>query len=339
MKKPKFEWNDKVEFYLDGMDTPKVGVIEVVDAFGTYFQREFPSYDICVTEENNSLYKHVPEPYIRRKVVGSESITRGVLQYDEKLEKYSVVYGFQQYAVLLDNPAFMEIRLEGMLDWVSVAFVEKELPKTFKEDWMHIPIASLKEWVGKSVEIRYIPPHMMVCDLIYSHQDDSNMIYEVYKEDANVVLFDGGEVEWNSEDLVLRGARHHVVNEYYNNRVYRWDVVDGVMRLCLGHISEPKPETLDSVKEWKERMEARELKVPNVDEKNIIIVEHLRREEFGELGLKRMIAYAAYICRVKNVEILTPVTQYGFEYKEKKNWHKVYYKPGWIYDAMVYEEE
>lgn len=268
MKRPKFEWNDKVEFYLDGMDAPKVGVIEVVDAFGTFFQQDFPSYDICVTEENNSIYKHVSEPYIRRKVIGSESITKGVLQYDEKLEKYSVVYGFHQYAVLLDNPAFTEIRLKGTLDWISVAFVEKELPESVRErekDWLHLPIASLKEWVGKSVEIRYIPPYMMVCDLIYSHQDDSNMIYEVYREDANVVLFNGGEVEWNSEDLVLRGARHHVVAEYYDNRVYRWDVVDGVMRLCLGRIPDPSLDTLDRAKEYLEMLQKR--KNQELDEK------------------------------------------------------------------------
>lgn len=269
MERPKFEWNDKVEFYLDGMDAPKVGVIEVVDAFGTFFQREFPSYDICVTEENNSLYKHVPEPYIRRKVVGSESITKGVLQYDEKLEKYSVVYGFHQYAVLLDNPTFTEIRLEGMLDWISVAFLEKELPESVREkekDWLHLPIVSLKEWIGKSVEIRYVPPHLQVCDLVFSHQNNNDMIYEVYREEANVVLFDGDFVHWEPENLVFRGVGYQVLDEYQNQRIYRWDVVDGVMRLCLGRIPDPSPDALDRAKEYLEMLQKQESKDPNVEE-------------------------------------------------------------------------
>lgn len=339
MNKPLYEYGDKVEFLFNGEGELLEGFIEIIDSYGTFFQREQPSYDICVPSRNNCLYKHVPESDIRRKLV-KESITRGILKYNEKADMYSVLYSRNGYELVLDNPSYTEIRLTGMDKWVSVAFAITEIPEERREDWMNIPVASLKEWVGKSVEIRYMPPYMMVCDLIYSHQDDNDMIYEVYKEDANVVLMDGSFVKWNPEDLVLRGAKHHVVVEYYNERVYRWDVKDGVMRLCLGHISEPKPETLDSVKEWKKRMKARELKVPNVDEKNIIIVERLRREEFGELGLKRMISHASYLCRTcKRVEILTPVTKYGFEYKNNGEWHKVYYKSGWIYDAIVYSNE
>lgn len=337
MNKPLYEYGDKVEFLFNGDGEPLEGFIEIIDSYGTFFQREQPSYDICVPSRNNCLYKHVPESDIRRKLV-KESIIRGILKYNEKADMYSVLYSRDGYEVVLDNPSFTEIRLTGMNKWVSVAFIYKEMPAERREDWMNIPVASLKEWVGKSVEIRYMPPYMMVCDLIYSHQDDSNMIYEVYKEDANVVLFDGGDVMWNPEYLVLRGARHHIVNEYYDNRVYRWDVVDGVVRLCLGPIPEPKPETLDSVREWMEILEARESKVPNVPEEKKFIVERLRREEYPELGLKRMISHANYIGRTKNTEILTPVTKHGFEYRKDKEWHKVYYQPGWIMDAVVAEE-
>lgn len=249
MKLPAYSWGDKVEFLFNGTGEPLQGFIEIVDAHGTFFQREEPSYDICVPEKNNCLYKHVPESDIRRKLI-KEPVTRGILQYYPSNDMYAVQYSRDGYAVPLDNPSFTEIRLTGTREWISVAFVYKEMPAALKEDWMNVSIASLKEWIGKSVEIRYMPPYMMVCDLIHTHQDDSYMIYEVYREDANVVLYDGGFVMWNPEQMILRGAKHHVSAEYYNERVFRWDVVNGIMRICLGPVADPKPETVENAEEY-----------------------------------------------------------------------------------------
>ena len=55
---PKYKYGDIVKFYVDGKE--KVGEIKIIDAYGTFFQTEEPSYDILVTEEN-CLYKHFRE--------------------------------------------------------------------------------------------------------------------------------------------------------------------------------------------------------------------------------------------------------------------------------------
>lgn len=60
--KPLFRLNDLVEFIFGEKNL--VGTIAVVDAYGTFFQSEEPSYDIFVQEEN-MLYKHVQESLVK----------------------------------------------------------------------------------------------------------------------------------------------------------------------------------------------------------------------------------------------------------------------------------
>lgn len=43
------------------------GVIEIVDAYGTFEQNEQPSYDIYV-KEINTLYKHITEDAVKEKI-------------------------------------------------------------------------------------------------------------------------------------------------------------------------------------------------------------------------------------------------------------------------------
>ena len=63
--KPKHKQNDTVRFlHADSGEIVSVtGKVEVVDAWGTFEQNEEPSYDIFV-EEENCLYKHIPESHI-----------------------------------------------------------------------------------------------------------------------------------------------------------------------------------------------------------------------------------------------------------------------------------
>jgi hypothetical protein len=63
---PKYKGNDKVEFTIYENDT-RIGVIYVVDKYGTYYDKSDVSYDIYV-EEENMLYKHFNEKYVKRKI-------------------------------------------------------------------------------------------------------------------------------------------------------------------------------------------------------------------------------------------------------------------------------
>ena len=56
--KPKFKMGSQVDFVTDG--TVKSGNIEVIDAYGTYFDKTDVMYDIFV-EPENCLYKHIHE--------------------------------------------------------------------------------------------------------------------------------------------------------------------------------------------------------------------------------------------------------------------------------------
>lgn len=58
---PKYKWRDCVRFEIG--DKRLEGVIEIVDAWGTFEQNEEPSYDILCKEEN-CLYKHILESEI-----------------------------------------------------------------------------------------------------------------------------------------------------------------------------------------------------------------------------------------------------------------------------------
>lgn len=63
--KPKYKENDKVEFELIENEV-HIGVVWIVDRYGTYYDKSDVSYDIYVAEEN-MLYKHINEKYIKRK--------------------------------------------------------------------------------------------------------------------------------------------------------------------------------------------------------------------------------------------------------------------------------
>lgn len=60
--KPKFKIGDKVCFELQG--ETKVGVVFVVDDYGTLFDDSDASYDIMV-EKENMLYKHFTEKLVK----------------------------------------------------------------------------------------------------------------------------------------------------------------------------------------------------------------------------------------------------------------------------------
>ena len=59
--KPKYAYQESVKFVIE--DEIKVGTVEIIDAYGTFFQSEEPSYDVLVKEEN-CLYKHIRESNI-----------------------------------------------------------------------------------------------------------------------------------------------------------------------------------------------------------------------------------------------------------------------------------
>lgn len=59
--KPKYNYGDIVKFKIS--DQIKIGTIEIIDAYGTFFQKEVPSYDVMVKDEN-CLYKHIRESFI-----------------------------------------------------------------------------------------------------------------------------------------------------------------------------------------------------------------------------------------------------------------------------------
>ena len=63
-RKVKIKRNDMVVFKIG--DDEKCGMIQIVDAYGTFEQEDEPSYDICV-EEQNCIYKHIRETAIIRK--------------------------------------------------------------------------------------------------------------------------------------------------------------------------------------------------------------------------------------------------------------------------------
>lgn len=61
--KPKFEYGQMVRFTIsdqDGNSIEKIGTIEIIDRYGTFFDTSDVSYDILV-EDENCLYKHITE--------------------------------------------------------------------------------------------------------------------------------------------------------------------------------------------------------------------------------------------------------------------------------------
>jgi len=63
--KPKYKKGDHLKFKI--ADEIHTGVVFIVDAYGTFFQDEEPSYDLENTDEN-ILYKHIRESLIIEKL-------------------------------------------------------------------------------------------------------------------------------------------------------------------------------------------------------------------------------------------------------------------------------
>ena len=59
---PIFKVEDKVRFVLGR--TAKRGVVYIVDAYGTFRRDDIVCYDIFV-EDENAIYKHIPEDCVR----------------------------------------------------------------------------------------------------------------------------------------------------------------------------------------------------------------------------------------------------------------------------------
>lgn len=67
--KPKFNYEDNVEFDLDGQTLS--GKIYIIDRFGTFFDNSDVSYDIMVENSPHfdgqpCLYKHINEKNVRK---------------------------------------------------------------------------------------------------------------------------------------------------------------------------------------------------------------------------------------------------------------------------------
>lgn len=56
--RPRYGYGDIVRFVY--RETEKIGKISIIDAYGTWSQREESSYDIFL-EEENCLYQHICE--------------------------------------------------------------------------------------------------------------------------------------------------------------------------------------------------------------------------------------------------------------------------------------
>lgn len=73
MENPKYTYGDRVKFKIQ--DRVETGVIEIVDARGTFEQNDEPSYDIFI-EKQNCLYKHILQSSVLEKVGESKRVNR-----------------------------------------------------------------------------------------------------------------------------------------------------------------------------------------------------------------------------------------------------------------------
>ena len=62
---PKYNYGDVVKFKL-GEDI-ELGVIAIIDKYGTFEDNSDVSYDI-LNKEKNILFKHIPEGYVFEKI-------------------------------------------------------------------------------------------------------------------------------------------------------------------------------------------------------------------------------------------------------------------------------
>ena len=123
--KCKYKYQDKVEFKYNNIN--KVGYIEIIDQFGTFEQKEEPSYDI-MSYKDACLYKHVRQSVITG-VVEDDGLLRGNLYLENDV--FKVGYHKKE----LTN-VYTQIRIVGWLDWTSINEV------------------SLLDWIGYKVEVK-----------------------------------------------------------------------------------------------------------------------------------------------------------------------------------------
>lgn len=65
--KSKFDYGQKVRFTISDQEDnamEKIGSIEIIDRYGTFFDPSDVSYDILV-EAENCLYKHITEKLVK----------------------------------------------------------------------------------------------------------------------------------------------------------------------------------------------------------------------------------------------------------------------------------
>ena len=67
--KPKYKYGDKVKFVINGKEV--IGVIEIIDSYGTFEQHDEVSYDILADETNPitatpCLFKHIVETNVEK---------------------------------------------------------------------------------------------------------------------------------------------------------------------------------------------------------------------------------------------------------------------------------
>lgn len=94
-----------------------------MDAFGTFEQKEEPSYDIMVYPDD-CLYKHVRESMIECALEETDPWVRGRLVYNEEIQKYGIRYSKDGYQVLMDGVSM--IRFAGSSEWITVDSVNLE---------------------------------------------------------------------------------------------------------------------------------------------------------------------------------------------------------------------
>jgi hypothetical protein len=63
--KPQFKVGERVMFECVKDESKRVGVVYIVDKYGTFDDPSDVSYDIMVDEEN-MLYKHISERYVTK---------------------------------------------------------------------------------------------------------------------------------------------------------------------------------------------------------------------------------------------------------------------------------
>lgn len=128
---PKYKYGDVVEFHF--LDIFKEGVIEIVDAHGYFGQTtNEPSYDIYC-EADSTLYKHIEESYITRKIKSRQHITRGILQYHPQVG-FTVLFSREGYEAIIDRTDML-------------------IRRAHEKEWMKSADVNLQEWVGQAVEL------------------------------------------------------------------------------------------------------------------------------------------------------------------------------------------